>query len=83
MSPFNYANQIKSPLLLIHGEMDQNSGTFPMQAERMFDAIKGLGGTARLVILPFESHSYSAKESLNHMLWEQSHFLKAHMLATH
>lgn len=79
MSPFNYADNIKSPLLLVHGEMDQNSGTFPLQSERLFDAIHGLGGKARLVILPFEGHSYTAKESLEHLLWEQSQFLKSNL----
>ena len=79
MSPFNYADNIKSPLLLVHGEMDQNSGTFPLQSERLFDAIQGLGGKARLVILPFEGHSYTAKESLEHLLWEQSQFLKSNL----
>lgn len=79
MSPFNYADKIKSPLLLIHGEMDQNSGTFPLQSERLFDAIQGLGGKARLVILPLEGHSYTAKESLEHLLWEQSQFLKTNL----
>ncbi len=82
MSPFNYADNIKSPLLLVHGEMDQNSGTFPLQSERLFDAIQGLGGKARLVILPFEGHSYAAKESLEHLLWEQSQFLKANLPST-
>jgi len=79
MSPFNYADKIKSPLLLMHGEMDQNSGTFPLQSERLFDAIQGVGGKARLVVLPFEGHSYTAKESLEHLLWEQSKFLKANL----
>ncbi|MFV0597863.1 S9 family peptidase [Shewanella sp.] len=79
MSPFNYADKIKYPLLLIHGEMDQNSGTFPLQSERLFDAMQGLGGKARLVVLPFEGHSYAAKESLEHLLWEQSQFLKANL----
>lgn len=82
MSPFNYADNIKSPLLLVHGEMDQNSGTFPLQSERLFDAIQGLGGKARLVILPFEGHGYAAKESLEHLLWEQSRFLKANLPTT-
>ncbi|ABK49286.1 glutamyl peptidase. Serine peptidase. MEROPS family S09D [Shewanella sp. ANA-3] len=82
MSPFNYADNIKSPLLLVHGEMDQNSGTFPLQSERLFDAIQGLGGKARLVILPFEGHGYAAKESLEHLLWEQSQFLKANLPST-
>jgi dipeptidyl aminopeptidase/acylaminoacyl peptidase len=70
MSPFTYANKIKAPLLLIHGEADNNSGTFPIQSERLFQAIKGSGGTARLVLLPHESHGYRARESVLHVLAE-------------
>jgi dipeptidyl aminopeptidase/acylaminoacyl peptidase len=70
MSPFTYASQIKDPLLLIHGEADNNSGTFPIQSERLFQAIKGNGGTARLVLLPYESHGYRARESVLHVLAE-------------
>ncbi|MCC6329477.1 MAG: S9 family peptidase, partial [Acidobacteria bacterium] len=70
VSPFFYANKIKEPILLIHGEADNNQGTFPMQSERLFAAISGNGGTARLVMLPFESHGYSAKESVEHTLFE-------------
>jgi dipeptidyl aminopeptidase/acylaminoacyl peptidase len=70
MSPFNHADKIKDALLLIHGEEDSNSGTFPVQSERMFQAIKGLGGTARLVMLPNEAHAYRARESILHMLYE-------------
>ena len=70
VSPFIYANKINEPILLIHGEADNNSGTFPIQSERLFAAIKGLGGTARLVMLPYESHGYSAKESVFHVLAE-------------
>ena len=70
MSPFMHADKINEPLLLIHGEADNNSGTFPMQSERLFAAIKGFGGTARLVILPHESHGYSARESILHVLAE-------------
>jgi dipeptidyl aminopeptidase/acylaminoacyl peptidase len=75
MSPFMHAEQVNEPILLIHGEMDNNSGTFPMQSERYFGALKGLGATARLVILPYESHGYRARESLLHMLWEQQEWL--------
>lgn len=75
MSPFNYANQIKSPLLLIHGDADNNPGTFTLQSERLFQAIKGLGGQARLVLLPLESHSYAAKDNILHMLWEMDNWL--------
>lgn len=67
MSPFTYAGNIKAPLLMIHGQLDNNPGTFPIQSERLFAAIKGLGGTARLVMLPYESHGYSAMESALHV----------------
>ena len=75
MSPFNYANDIKDALLMIHGEDDNNSGTFPIQSERMFAAVKGLGGTARLVMLPKEAHAYRARESILHMLAESDAWL--------
>ncbi len=75
MSPFMNAHKNKTPILLIHGEADNNSGTFPMQSERYFNALKGLGGTARLVVLPHESHGYSARESIMHMLWETDEWL--------
>ena len=70
MSPFMHADKINEPLLLIHGEADNNSGTFPIQSERLFAALKGFGGTARLVILPCESHGYSARESILDVLAE-------------
>lgn len=70
MSPFMSANKIKKPILLIHGEADNNTGTFPIQSERMFAAIRGNGGTVRLVMLPSESHGYQARESLEHTLFE-------------
>jgi dipeptidyl aminopeptidase/acylaminoacyl peptidase len=70
ISPFTYANRIKRPLLLIHGEADDNSGTFPIQSERLFEAIRGNGGTARLVLLPNEAHGYRARESILHTLAE-------------
>jgi dipeptidyl aminopeptidase/acylaminoacyl peptidase len=70
VSPFTYANQIGEPLLLIHGEADNNSGTFPVQSERLFDAIRANGGTARLVMLPHEAHGYRARESVLHTLAE-------------
>lgn len=75
MSPFSYADKLKAPILLIHGEADNNSGTFPIQSERLYNAIKGNGGTARLVFLPQESHGYAAKESVLHMLWEMDEWL--------
>lgn len=79
MSPFNYAEKIKDALLMIHGEQDNNSGTFPIQSERMYAAVKGLGGTARLVMLPNESHGYRARESILHMLYESNAWLEQYV----
>ena len=70
MSPFMHANKINEPILLIHGEADNNSGTFPIQSERLYAALKGFGATARLVMLPNESHGYAARESVLHVLAE-------------
>ena len=70
VSPFFYADKINEPILLIHGEADNNQGTYPINSERLFAAISGLGGTARLVMLPFEAHGYAAKESTEHVLYE-------------
>ena len=70
MSPFMQANKINEPILLIHGMADNNSGTFPIQSERLFAALKGFGATARFVYLPYESHGYSARESVLHVLAE-------------
>ena len=75
MSPFFHADKINEPLLMIHGMNDNNSGTFPLQSERLYQAIKGLGGTTRLVMLPLESHGYRARESVLHMLWETVNWL--------
>ena len=71
MSPFWYADKIKTPLLLIHGEADDNTGTFPIQSERLYAAIRGNGGTVRLVMLPAEAHGYRARESMEHVLYEE------------
>ena len=71
MSPFYHAEKIKEPLLLIHGAADSNPGTFPVQSERMYQAVRGTGGTVRLVLLPHEDHGYSARESIGHVLYEQ------------
>jgi dipeptidyl aminopeptidase/acylaminoacyl peptidase len=71
MSPFWFADKIKTPILLIHGEADDNTGTYPIQSERMFAAIRGNGGTVRLVMLPAEAHGYRGKESLEHVLYEE------------
>jgi dipeptidyl aminopeptidase/acylaminoacyl peptidase len=71
MSPFMFADQIKEPILLIHGEQDDNSGTFPIQSERMYQALRGNGATVRYVTLPHEGHGYAARESVEHVLYEQ------------
>jgi dipeptidyl aminopeptidase/acylaminoacyl peptidase len=75
MSPFMYADKIKTPMLLIHGEADDNDGTFPIQSDRMYQAIRGNGGIARLVFLPFEAHGYRGKETIEHVLWEKMTWL--------
>ena len=71
VSPFFFADKINEPILLIHGEADNNQGTYPIQSERLFAALQGNGGTARIVMLPLESHGYSAKDSIEHVLYEQ------------
>ena len=76
MSPFMNADKMKTPLLLIHGEADNNPGTFTLQTERYFQALKNLGAPVRMVLLPKESHGYAAKESILHTLWEQDQFLE-------
>ncbi len=75
MSPFTYANKINEPILLIHGEEDDNSGTFPVQTERFYAALKGNGATARYVVLPLEAHGYRARESVGHTLYEMGAWL--------
>jgi dipeptidyl aminopeptidase/acylaminoacyl peptidase len=79
MSPFSFANKLKEPILFTHGEADNNSGTFPVQTERFYNAIKGHGGTARFVLLPYESHGYAAKESIMHTLWEMDRWLETYV----
>ncbi len=79
MSPFMHADKMKTPLLLVHGEADNNSGTYPLQSTRYFNALKGLGATVRLVMLPKESHGYRAKESIFHLIWEQDQWLEKHL----
>ncbi|MDX5481613.1 MAG: prolyl oligopeptidase family serine peptidase, partial [Hymenobacteraceae bacterium] len=79
MSPFSFADKVNEPILLIHGEADNNSGTFPIQSERFYNALKGHGATTRLVFLPAESHGYSAKESIMHMLWEMNQWLDTYV----
>ena len=79
MSPFMNAEKMKTPMLLVHGEADNNPGTFTLQTERYFQALKGLGAPARMVILPKEAHSYVAKENILHLLWEQDQFLEKYL----
>lgn len=79
MSPFNYADKIKTPLLITHGMDDENSGTFPVQSERLYSAIKGHGGTVRLVLLPKEFHGYRSRESVLHTFWEQDQWLEKYV----
>ncbi len=79
MSPFSFADKVNEPILLIHGEADNNSGTFPIQSERFYNALKGHGATTRLVFLPHESHGYAAKESILHMLWEMDTWLNTYV----
>lgn len=79
MSPFMNADKMKTPLLLVHGEADNNPGTFTLQTERYFQALKGLGAPARMVILPKEAHSYVAKDNILHLLWEQDQFLEKYL----
>lgn len=79
MSPFMNADKMKTPLLLVHGEADNNPGTFTLQTERYFQALKGLGAPVRMVLLPKESHGYAAKENILHLLWEQETFLDKHL----
>src|SRR5687767_6682085 len=79
MSPFMFAEKIKEPLLLIHGEADNNSGTFPVQSERMYQAMRGTGGTVRYVTLPLEAHGYAARESTEHTLYEMINWFDKHV----
>jgi dipeptidyl aminopeptidase/acylaminoacyl peptidase len=70
VSPFMMANKINEPILLIHGEADNNTGTFPIQSERMYQALRGNGATVRYVTLPLEAHGYAARETTEHVLYE-------------
>jgi len=79
MSPFMNADKMKTPLLLVHGEADNNPGTFTLQTERYFQALKGLGAPVRMVLLPKEAHSYVAKENILHLLWEQDQFFDKYL----
>ena len=79
MSPFSYADKIKTPILLIHGEADDNTGTYPIQSERFYAALKGQGATVRLVFLPLEAHGYGALETKQHVLWEIDRWLDTYV----
>jgi len=79
MSPFNFADKITTPLLMVHGEMDDNSGTFPIQSERLYNAIKGHGGTVRYIVLPYEAHGYRGRENLLHLLYEENAWLEKYV----
>ena len=79
MSPFTYANRVNEPILLIHGEADDNSGTFPVQSERFYAALKGNGATVRYVVLPLEAHGYRARESVGHTHWEMTRWLDQYL----
>jgi dipeptidyl aminopeptidase/acylaminoacyl peptidase len=79
MSPFMNAAKMKTPLLLVHGDADNNPGTFTLQSERYFQALKGLGAPVRLVLLPKEAHGYAAKDNILHLLWEQDQFLEKYL----
>jgi len=79
MSPFFHAERIDEPILFLHGEADENTGTYPLQSERLFEAIKGLGGTARLVLLPLEGHGYRSRETILHVAWETATWLDRYL----
>jgi dipeptidyl aminopeptidase/acylaminoacyl peptidase len=79
MSPFTHVRKVNEPILLIHGEADDNSGTFPVQSERFYAALKGNGANVRYVVLPLEAHGYRARESVGHTLWEMTRWLDAHV----
>ena len=79
ISPLMHADQIKTPVLLIHGEMDNNPGTFPLQSQRMFQAIQGNGGLAKLVMLPYEGHGYRARQSVMHVQHEMVQWLDTYL----
>lgn len=79
MSPFMYADQLHGALLLVHGELDNNTGTYPIQSERFYQALKGHKATVRYVVLPLESHAYSAKENILHLLYEENAWLEKYV----
>jgi dipeptidyl aminopeptidase/acylaminoacyl peptidase len=79
MSPFSHAHKLNEPILFIHGEADNNAGTFPIQSDRMYQAVKGNGGTARFVLLPHESHGYEGRESVEHTIAEMIEWFDQHV----
>ena len=79
MSPFFHAEKVNEPILLTHGEIDNNSGTFPMQSERFYHALKGHGATVRYVTRPYESHGYAARESVLHVVAEMLNWCNEHL----
>src|SRR5262249_7336135 len=79
MSPFSYADKIKTPILLIHGEADDNTGTYPIQSERFYAALKGQGAIVRLVILPLDQEAYGAPCTKQHFLWEIDRWLDTYV----
>jgi dipeptidyl aminopeptidase/acylaminoacyl peptidase len=83
VSPFMHAHKLKEPILLTHGEADNNSGTHPMQSDRLYQALKGNGGNVRYVTLPLESHGYAARESIEHTLWEMITWMDKYVKGIH
>ena len=79
LSPTFFADQVNEPVLIIHGDSDSNPGTLTFQSQVFYEAVRGSGGTARLVLLPFEDHGYRARESIEHVLWEQFHWFEEHL----
>ncbi|HRD47645.1 MAG TPA: prolyl oligopeptidase family serine peptidase, partial [Caulobacter sp.] len=79
MSPFTHVRKLNEPILMIHGEADDNSGTFPIQSERFYAALKGNGANVRYVVLPLEAHGYRGRESVLHTLWEMTRWLDIHV----
>ena len=79
VSPFMVAHKINEPILLIHGEADNNTGTFPVQSERMYQALRGHGATVRYVTLPLEAHGYASRESTEHVLYEMINWFDKHV----
>ena len=79
MSPFMHADKVNEPILMLHGEADNNSGTFPLQSQRFYNALKGHGAKARLVMLPHESHGYASRESVLHTLYEMEAWLDRYL----